>query len=156
MAGRTAQVTLANTSHAIRGVPINSGSCFKKRPYKTPGVAKYTTSSRPDANREVVSEYLAHIGKLLAQAKNLRNDNNYEALLIAHEYRHDLGESFASLSSCMDSAALFALRIASVIRSFKVLQILSISLIPMSACGFFPISKSLTWKRGRACQALLE
>jgi hypothetical protein len=35
-------------------------------------------SSRPNANREVVSEYLAHLGKLLAQAKNLRNDNNYE------------------------------------------------------------------------------
>ena len=69
-------------------------------------------SSRPNANRDVVSEYLAHLGKLLAQAKNLRNDNNYEALLIAHEYRHDLGQSFESLSSSMDSAALFALRIA--------------------------------------------
>lgn len=47
-------------------------------------------SSYRTADRQVVRNNIAHFGKLLAQAKELRNDNNYEALLIAHEYRHGL------------------------------------------------------------------
>ena len=69
-------------------------------------------SPRLIADRDTVCKNLAHFGKLLAQARELRRENNYEALLIAHEYRHDLGESFTSLSASMDKAALFALRFA--------------------------------------------
>ncbi len=46
----------------------------------------------------------------LARAKALRNENNYEALLIAHEYNHSyLGNSFKRLATTMERVAKTAL-----------------------------------------------
>jgi len=46
----------------------------------------------------------------LARAKALRNENNYEALLIAHEYKHSyLGSSFKRLATTMEGVAKTAL-----------------------------------------------
>ena len=45
-------------------------------------------------------------GEVLAPASRLRNDSNYEALLIAHEFRHEtISPAFADLSSHVASAA---------------------------------------------------
>lgn len=45
---------------------------------------------------------LQTVGAALRSAKDLRNDNNYESLLIAHEYRHTgLTELFARLAAAM-------------------------------------------------------
>jgi hypothetical protein len=69
--------------------------------------------SAPNSDHDVVSEKLARFGKLLAEGKKLREENNYEALLVAHEYRHDaLSESFTSLSDSMEKAAYFAPKVA--------------------------------------------
>lgn len=69
--------------------------------------------SVPNLDRDVVPEKLARFGKLLAKGKKLREENNYEALLVAHEYRHDaLSQSFTSLSDSMEKAAYFALKVA--------------------------------------------
>ena len=58
-------------------------------------------------------EKLARFGKLLAKGRKLREENNYEALLVAHEYRHDaLSQSFTSLSDSMEKAAYFAMKVA--------------------------------------------
>jgi hypothetical protein len=69
--------------------------------------------SVPNSDRDVVPENLARFGKLLAKGKKRREENNYEALLVAHEYRHDaLSQSFTSLSDSMEKPAYFALKIA--------------------------------------------
>lgn len=53
-----------------------------------------------------VEERLGSFGSILAAALPLRNDSNYEALLIAHEFRHEtISGAFADLSSHMASAA---------------------------------------------------
>lgn len=55
----------------------------------------------PDARQR-----LTRFGEVLAPASALRNDSNYEALLIAHEFRHEtISPAFADLSSHMSSAA---------------------------------------------------
>jgi hypothetical protein len=49
---------------------------------------------------------LDHFGKLLRNAAPLRNDSNYEALLIAHEFDHELvSVAFEKLCKSMSSAA---------------------------------------------------
>jgi hypothetical protein len=72
--------------------------------------------------RQIIAGYLNHVqvtdvedrltefGALLAAAGPLRNDSNYEALLIAHEYRHvAMSDAFESLSRSMGTAAESAL-----------------------------------------------
>ena len=57
-------------------------------------------------------EFLTTFGKKLARAKELRNENNYEALLIAHEYRHfRMTESFRNLAKAMRQVARSALEV---------------------------------------------
>jgi hypothetical protein len=52
------------------------------------------------------SKRLESFGRTLAEAGPLRNDSNYEALLIAHEFRHDSMEgAFDRLSEAMCLAA---------------------------------------------------
>jgi hypothetical protein len=58
----------------------------------------------PDARKR-----LDEFGQLFAAAGPLRNDSNYEALLIAHEYQHPMSEAFDSLSQYMTRAAELAL-----------------------------------------------
>ena len=53
-----------------------------------------------------VRQRLTSLGKVLGPACDLRNDSNYEALLIAHEFRHEIiSPAFADLSSNMAMAA---------------------------------------------------
>jgi len=53
-----------------------------------------------------VRQRLTSLGKVLGPACDLRNDINYEALLIAHEFRHEIiSQAFADLSSNMAMAA---------------------------------------------------
>lgn len=55
-------------------------------------------------------ERLAKFGDVLAAAAPLRNDSNYESLLIAHQFRHDtISDAFDNLSLQMNSAAESAL-----------------------------------------------
>jgi hypothetical protein len=59
-----------------------------------------------------------YFGRLIAAAATLRNDSNYEALLIAHEHRHDeMTLAFKELAKNMASAADHGVRIA--IDAFK-------------------------------------
>lgn len=59
---------------------------------------------------EEVERRLAKVGAMLAAAGPLRNDSNYEALLIAHEYQHvTISEAFDDLSRHMANAAESAL-----------------------------------------------
>jgi hypothetical protein len=49
---------------------------------------------------------LQHLGTVIETARRLRNDSNYEALLIAHEYRHvSISRAFDDLSRHMSLAA---------------------------------------------------
>ena len=77
---------------------------------------------RENATHDVVIRYLQTIGvddaearvrqfgRMLGLAKPLRNDTNYEALLIAHEYRHqEMTQAFCELSSALSDAALTSL-----------------------------------------------
>jgi hypothetical protein len=51
-------------------------------------------------------ERLRRFGYLFSTAAPLRSDSNYEALLIAHEYRHvSMSSAFEDLARCMNSAA---------------------------------------------------
>lgn len=57
---------------------------------------------------------LRWFGETLERARSLRNDNNYESLLIAHEYPHDeMTEAFHQLARCTRDAARKALSHAS-------------------------------------------
>ena len=68
--------------------------------------------------REVLKLVDAHdliqgVGIVLDKAKELRNDSNYEALLMAHEYMHVMvSDSFKRLSKTMADAAKFCLKAA--------------------------------------------
>lgn len=73
------------------------------------------TGNRLDFRETIVSYFLDlgiqssiidEFGKMLYVAKPLREDGNYEALLIAHEYEHTMmSTSFADLSRAMSCAA---------------------------------------------------
>lgn len=53
------------------------------------------------------------MGKILNNAKDLRNDSNYEALLIAHEYDHQkVSKYFLDLSNAMSDGSKLSLKIA--------------------------------------------
>lgn len=66
----------------------------------------------------IVSEYLyelmgpdapqrlERLGQVFVRAKGLRNDANYEALLIAHEQQHRITPAFESLADAMSRAAM--------------------------------------------------
>ncbi len=57
---------------------------------------------------------LRWFGETLERARNLRNENNYESLLIAHEHNHDeMTEAFHQLARCIRDAARKALSHAS-------------------------------------------
>lgn len=57
--------------------------------------------------------HVKEIAKLTPYCKNLRNDCNYEALLIAHEYNHFVVEpAFRDLSNTMSQVALKYLNLA--------------------------------------------
>jgi len=52
------------------------------------------------------SNFLVWFGAVLDRARDLRNENNYEALLIAHEYRHpEMTEVFLNLATQMQAGA---------------------------------------------------
>jgi hypothetical protein len=55
---------------------------------------------------------LEWLGDALGKAKKLREENNYEGLLIAHEYRHDLQDSFKTLADNMARVSELALTTA--------------------------------------------
>ena len=56
--------------------------------------------------QEQVENTLQRFGTALRRAKELRNDNNYEALLIAHEYDHEvMTEAFKALATAMKGLA---------------------------------------------------
>ncbi len=89
------------------------------------------TSARENAGdlRQVIIQYLGKVGVhdpsqdidrfgvLLSGAKDLRDDSNYEALLIAHEYRHrTVSDAFQQLAQCIGDAAESQLPL--VIQSF--------------------------------------
>lgn len=54
------------------------------------------------------------IGKILNNAKDLRNNSNYDALLMAHEWHHvQITDDFTNLSKSMSDGAKLCLEIAS-------------------------------------------
>lgn len=60
-----------------------------------------------------VASRLDQFGTVLVAASALRNDGNYEALLIAHEFRHaSVSQAFDDLSRHMAAGAAFALDLA--------------------------------------------
>jgi uncharacterized protein (UPF0332 family) len=60
-----------------------------------------------------VKEYLKIIGPIISKAIALRNDSNYEALIMAHEYQHDyISDDFQDLSKAMLGSARIILSIA--------------------------------------------
>ncbi|MCJ7646001.1 hypothetical protein MUO65_03725 [bacterium] len=62
---------------------------------------------------EHAEDLIRHVGVFLNKAKELRNDSNYEALLMAHEYMHvSVSDSFRRLSQTMADAAKFCLEAA--------------------------------------------
>jgi hypothetical protein len=65
------------------------------------------------ASNEQTAALFDWFADALAKAKALRNENNYEALLIAHEYKHSyLGGSFKQLATTMEGVARAALAAA--------------------------------------------
>lgn len=74
--------------------PMNYGQCFGAI------VDYYTTMSVSEADKR-----LLRFGNVLKLAAELRNDSNYEALLIAHEYRHvKMTSGFVELAEAMCTA----------------------------------------------------
>ncbi len=66
------------------------------------GIVQYLSQIGLDS----AGERLERFGKVIAAAGPLRSDSNYEALLIAHEYRHvTMSSAFETLSRCMGDAA---------------------------------------------------
>jgi len=74
------------------------------------------------ASREEMEALFEWFADALSKAKALRNENNYEALLIAHKYQHSyLNDSFKQLANAMEEVAKAAL--TAVIGSYRrVLQ----------------------------------
>jgi hypothetical protein len=79
---------------------------------------KFTLDELSRYYREVLSlensnEIFLSIGNILKNAKDLRNDSNYEALLIAHEYHHvKVTRCFEDLSRSISEGAELCLRYA--------------------------------------------
>ncbi len=60
--------------------------------------------------RTDIEASLKWLGSILNEARALRNENNYEALLIAHEYQHrDMTKAFRQLAEAMAQGATRAL-----------------------------------------------
>jgi hypothetical protein len=74
------------------------------------------------ASKEGTVALFGWFADALVKAKALRNENNYEALLIAHEYKHSyLNSSFKQLANAMEQVARVAL--AAAVGSYaRVLQ----------------------------------
>lgn len=70
------------------------------------------------ASKQGVAELFEWFAQALSKAKELRNENNYEALLIAHEYKHPhLDDSFKQLANAMEGTARIAL--AAVVARYR-------------------------------------
>ncbi len=80
--------------------------------------ARFTLDELSDYYREELNfhdsdKYFRAIGNILKNAKELRNDSNYESLLIAHEYHHEkITECFKELSQEMSKGAGICLEVA--------------------------------------------
>ncbi len=62
------------------------------------------------ASKQEVAGLFEWFSRALSKAKELRNENNYEALLITHEYKHSyLDGSFKQLANAMEGIAKAAL-----------------------------------------------
>jgi hypothetical protein len=67
----------------------------------------YSELSRHQSQQQVNESTLLWFGDALRDAKELRNNNNYEALLIAHEYDHFMmSDAFQKLAEGMKGLAL--------------------------------------------------
>jgi len=79
----------------------------------------YWSSDTSKGDTAALFEWFANA---LTKAKALRNENNYESLLIAHEYQHSyLNSAFKQLANAMEGVARTAL--AAVVRSYaRVLE----------------------------------
>jgi hypothetical protein len=63
-------------------------------------------------NADKVDRTLRWFNRVLARSRQLRNENNYEALLIAHEYRHpEVTHHFSRLARAMHSTAQTGLKV---------------------------------------------
>jgi hypothetical protein len=82
----------------------------------------------------------------LVKAKALREENNYQALLIAHEYNHSyLNSSFKDLATAMDGVARVALDTA--VRSYaRLLQPEASSGLAANVCGETAIDNNSLWR----------
>ncbi len=73
---------------------------------RTPDFRRMIVSYLNQVNVAGAEESLTKFGAVLAAAAPLRNDSNYEALLIAHEYHHvAMSDAFNKLSLHMATAA---------------------------------------------------
>jgi hypothetical protein len=69
----------------------------------------WSIADQPEGARR----HLVRMGQVLIPARNLRNENNYEALLIAHEYQHPyVTPAFRDLADTMREAASEALKMS--------------------------------------------
>jgi hypothetical protein len=67
------------------------------------------------------SDYFEIIKRILENAKTLRNNSNYDALLMAHEYHHQqVTKDFVDLSQIMSEGAEVCLKIAAICFQFYV------------------------------------
>lgn len=91
---------------------------FKKlegvRPTQGPSTSFAEVAALLEAHSlEQLQERLARLGRTLRDGGKLRNDSNYEALLVAHEYQHPLvSRAFEHLSNALAASAEEGLRFA--------------------------------------------
>jgi hypothetical protein len=72
------------------------------------GIGELSTYYSSALNLQGTQQQFAKIGRILLKAKNLRNDSNYEALIMAHEHQHiRVSDDFRLLGNAMTSNALF-------------------------------------------------
>lgn len=85
---------------------VNPRQGFDDEVRSTPEFRQMIATYLDQAQVPNVEERLTGFGSKLAAAAPLRNDSNYEALLIAHEYRHEtISNAFDNLSLNMATAA---------------------------------------------------
>jgi hypothetical protein len=73
----------------------------------------YWSAGAQDQQIQEIQAQLKWFADALTKAKALRNENNYEALLIAHEYRHEyLDKSFKKFANAMAAVSKAAVTVA--------------------------------------------
>jgi hypothetical protein len=100
------------------GYPFDWLRGFATPPHGQPGQALPEEGGTAAEFRQMIAAYLnqvhvadveqrmSQLGEVLEAAAPLRNDSNYEALLIAHEYQHvSISQAFDKLSLHMGAAA---------------------------------------------------